>query len=66
MFNLLQSTNQELFERTSVIKVATTKCTNNFHYAKEAIMYYHQIDTFTVGKDKWNTKEDTGKSIKNA
>ena len=29
---------------------------------------YHvllQIDTFAVGKDEWNTKEDTGKSMKN-
>ena len=25
----------------------------------------HQIDTYTVSKDKWGTKEDTGKSMKN-
>ena len=37
MFNLLHSsTNQELFESTSVIKVATMKNTDDFCYAKEA------------------------------
>jgi len=29
-------------------------------------MCYHQIETFAVSKDEWNTKEDTGKSMKNA
>ena len=29
-------------------------------------MHYHQIDTFPVSKDEWDTKEDTGKSMKNA
>ena len=41
------------------------KNTNDFHYAKEAIMWYHQMDTFAVSKDEWNIKEDTGKSMKN-
>jgi len=36
---------------------------DDFHYAKEAITCNHQ---FTVSKDEWNTKEDTGKSLKNA
>ena len=48
---------------TSVIKVATMKNTDNFCYAKEAIACNHQ---FTVSKDEWNTKEGTGKSMKNA
>ena len=31
-------------------------------------MCYHQIDIslFAVSKDEWDTKEDTGKSMKNA
>ena len=29
-------------------------------------MCYHQINTFAVSKDEWDTKEDTGKSMKNA
>jgi len=33
------------------------------HYAKEAIT---QLTLFTVSKDEWNMKEDTGKSLKNA
>ena len=36
----------KLVKNTSVIKVATMKNTDNFHYVKEAIMWYHQIDTF--------------------
>jgi len=31
---------------TSVIKVATMENTDDFHYAKEAIMYNHQINAF--------------------
>ena len=29
-------------------------------------MSYCQIDTFAVSKDEWDTKEDAGKSMKNA
>jgi len=35
---LHSSINQELFKNSSVIKVATVKSTDDFHYAKEAIM----------------------------
>jgi len=38
---------------------------DNFHYAKEAIMCYHQINTLLLNKDEWNTKEDADKSLKN-
>jgi len=48
---------------TSAIKVETIKNMDNFHYAKEAIT---KLTLFTVSKDEWNTKEDTGKSLKNA
>jgi len=41
--SLHSSTNQELFESTSVI---ATMNTDDFHYAKEAIMCNHQINTF--------------------
>ena len=51
----------------------STYANKNSHYEKyrrlplqrEAIMCYHQIDTFAVSKDEWDTKEDTGKSMKN-
>jgi len=51
---------------TSVIKVATMENTDDFSYAKEAIMCNHQINAFTVSKDKRSAKVDTGKSQKNA
>jgi len=41
------------------------KNTDVSRYAKEAIMCNHQINV-TVSKCEWNTKEDTGKSLKNA
>ena len=36
--------------------------------AKEAGLSHAttQLTLFTVSKDEWNTKEDTGKSLKNA
>ena len=43
-------------ESTSVIKVATVTIQ----------MCNHQIDTFSVSKDEWEIKEDTGKAMKNA
>ena len=58
-------TQQYCLKSTSVIKVATMKNTNNFCYAKEAIICNHQISTFLC-QQRWNTKEDTGKSLKNA
>jgi len=39
---------------------------DNFRYAKKATTCDHQIKTFTISKDEWDTKEDTGKSMKNA
>ena len=44
------------------------KNTDNFRYTKdEAITCYITKSTlFTVSKDEWNTKKDTGKSMKNA
>jgi len=52
-------------KNTSVIKVATMKNTDDFHYAKEAIMCNNQIIAFHCQQDEWNTKEDTGKSLNN-
>jgi len=52
---------------TTAIKVAIMKNMDDLHYAKEAITCNNQINAFfTVSKDEWNTKEDTGKSLKNA
>jgi len=59
MFNLLfSSTNQQLFKRTFVIKVATTDDFRNKWKLSGA------IDTFR-GEQRWDTKEGRGKSMKN-
>ena len=68
MFDLLHSsTNQEVFEKHLCIKSS--------HYEKYGRFLVTQrkpsrattkLTLFTVSKDEWNTKEDTGKSLKNA
>jgi len=40
------------------------KNTDNFSLCKGS--HHVQPPIFTVSKDEWNTKEDTGKSLKNA
>jgi len=46
--------------------VSAMKITDDFHYEWKPSRAYHKIDTFVVSKDEWNTKEDPGKSMKNA
>jgi len=68
MFYLLHSsTNQELFEKHL--------CNKSSHYEKYGRFLVTQrkpshattkLTPFTVSKDEWNTKEDTGKSLRNA
>ena len=53
--------------RTSAIKVYSHyEKYGRFQLRKEVITFHHQIDTFVVNKDEWDTKENTGKSMKNA
>ena len=42
------------------------KNTDDFRYTREAITCNHQTALFTVSKDEWNTKEDTGMSLEKA
>jgi len=64
MFNpLCSSTNQQLFKRTFVIKVATMKITDDFHNKWKPTT---KSTLFVVNKDEWDTKEGRGKSMKNA
>ena len=67
MFNPLHSsTNQELFEKHL--------CNQNSHYEKCGLFPLKgkpshsttKPTLFAVSKDEWDTKEDTGKSMKNA
>ena len=51
---------------TSAIKTATMKNTDDFHYEEKPSRTIAKSTFFTVSKDEWDTKEDTGKSMKNA
>ena len=67
MFNPLHSSmNQELFEKHFCNQVVTIKNTDNFHYEGKPSRATAKLTLFTVSKDEWDTKEDTGKSMKNA
>ena len=48
---------------TSAIKIATMKNTDDFRYEGKPSA---KSTPFSVSKDEWDTKEDTGKSMKNA
>jgi len=39
---------------------------NCYNFEWKPSCAYHKIDTFTVSKDEWDTKEGTGKYMKNA
>ena len=55
MLGLLHSsTNQEVFEKQFLVTQRKPSRATN------------KLMLFTVSKDEWNTKEDTGKSLKNA
>jgi len=42
------------------------KFTGDFHCEWKPSHAYHKLKLFAVSKDEWDTKEDTGKSMKNA
>jgi len=41
------------------------KIMDDFHLELKPSCTYHKIDTFQGSKDKWDTKEDPGKSMNN-
>ena len=52
---------------TSAIKIATMTNTDNFRYEEgKPSRAIAKSTLFVVSKDEWDTKEDTGKSMKNA
>ena len=51
---------------TSAIKVATMKNMDDFRYKRKPSCATAKSTLFAVSKDEWDTKEDTGKSMKNA
>ena len=51
---------------TSAIKIAMMKNTDDFHFEGKPSHSRAKSTPFPVSKDEWDTKEDTGKSMKNA
>ena len=51
---------------TSTFKIPTMKNTDDFHYEGKPSCAIAKSTLFAVSKDEWDTKEDTGKSMKNA
>ena len=51
---------------TSAIKIAIMTNTDDFCYEGKPSHSTDKSTLFTVSKDEWDTKEDTGKSMKNA
>ena len=67
MFNPLHSSmNQELFEKHLCNHNNHYENTNDFHFEGKLLHATAKSTSFTVSKDEWDTKEDTGKSMKNA
>ena len=65
MFSPLHSsTNPELFEKCSAIKIATITNMDDFRYEGKPSRAIAKSTLFAVSKDEWDTKEDTGKSMK--
>ena len=50
---------------TSAIKIVAMKNTDDFRYEGKPSRATAKSTLFTVSKDEWDTKEDTGKSMKN-
>ena len=67
MFILLHSSiNQELFQKHLDIKIATMTNMDDFSYEGKPSRAIAKSTLFAVSQDKWDTKEDNGKSMKNA
>ena len=66
-FNTLHSsTNQELFEKFLCNQNRHYEKYGNFHYKGKPSHATTKLTLYTVSKDEWDTKEYTGKSMKNA
>ena len=64
---VIQPVTQQYESRsTSAIEIATMKNTDDFRFEGKPSRARAKSTPFPVSKDEWNTKEDTGKSMKNA
>ena len=67
MFNPLHSsTNQELFEKHLCNRSSHYDKYRRFPLQRKPSRATAKLTLFAVSKDEWDTKEDTGKSMKNA
>ena len=70
MFNLLPVRIKNCLKSTSAIKIASMTNTDDFcscfRYEGKPSRANAKSTLFAVSKDEWDTKEDTGKSMKNA
>ena len=70
MFNLLHNSTVQIkncLKSTSAIKIATMTNMDDFHYTEgKPSRAIAKSTLFAVSKVEWDTKEDTGKSMKNA
>ena len=64
MFNPLHSSTN--LKSTSAIKIAMMKNMDDFRFERKPSHARAKLTPFPVSKDEWDTKEDTGKSMKNA
>ena len=55
-----------VLKSTTAIEIATMKNTNDFRFEGKPLRARAKSTPFSVSKDEWDTKEDTGKSMKNA
>ena len=67
MFNPLHSnTNQELLEKRLCNQNSHYENTDDFRFEEKPSHARAKSTPFPVSKDEWDTKEDTGKSMKNS
>ena len=67
MFNPLHSsTNQDLFEKYLCNRNSHDENTDDFRFEGKPSRARAKSTPFPVSKDEWDTKENTGKSMKNA
>ena len=62
----VQPVTQQYESRTvRKIQIATMKNTDGLHFEGKPSHATAKLTSFAVSKDEWETKEDTGKSMKN-
>ena len=57
---------KDCLKSTSAIKIAAMKNTDDFRFEGKPSRARAKSTPFPISKDEWDTKEDTGKSMKNA